>query len=376
MTPLFFYGSLRDRTLLEIVLGRPVAEEELTPAKAPGMATRRIEDDAYPVLVEADGAAVPGVLLTPPDAEAMDRLAFFEEAEYGLAPITVETPKGEREAVYFRTTGKTGASSEAWDYEVWRRRDRLVAIEAARELMANYGHLPAERIDDIWPGIMNRARQRARAQTSTPSLGRIRRDFGPGDVDVAGHRLGYSGYLSVEEMTLRHRRFDGGWLGPVGRTATLWGDAVTVLPYDVRADRVMLIEQFRAGPAARGDPNPWCIEVIAGRIDGDEDAETVARREAEEEGGVTLGRVERIGGYYPTPGLAAEHLTGFIGEAQLDGEGGVHGRADEHEDIRAMTLSFDEAMQAVTDGAVNTGPALIPLLWLARERARLRTQWA
>lgn len=376
MKPLFFYGSLRDPELLEIVLGRPVGEEELTPAEAPGFAARLMADEAYPALVEANGRAAPGVLLDPPGGDELDRLAFFEEAEYGLAPVTVRTADGEHEAQYFRGTGKTATSDANWDYEQWRRRDRAVAVEAARELMASYGRYPVERIDEIWPGIMNRARQRVRARASPPAPGNIGHAFGPKDLEVTDHHFGYSGYLSVEEMTLRHRRYDGGWLGPVRRTATLWGDAVTVLPYDAAADRVMLIEQFRPGPAVRGDPSPWCIEVIAGRIDTDEDAEAVARREAEEEGGVTLGRIERIGGYYTTPGLAGEHITGFLAEAHLAGKGGVHGRADEHEDIRAIVLDFDEAMQAVGDGAVNTGPALIPLLWLARERGRLRAQWA
>ena len=136
-----------------------------------------------------------------------------------------------------------------------------------------------------------------------------------------------------------------------------------------------MIEQFRPGPAARGDPEPWCIEVVAGRIDGEESAEEVARREAREEAGLDLGRMERIGAYYPTPGLAAENLTAFVAEARLPEGDGIHGVETENEDIRSFVLGFEEAMQAVRAGAVNTGPAMISLLWLAAERGRLRAAW-
>lgn len=376
MKPIFFYGSLRDPELIEIVLGRPLAPGETRPARAPGHATRRLVDEAYPVLVRARGATAPGLLLAAPDPDGLARLTFFEEAEYGLAPLTVETEDGPVEAVHFRGTEKPVVSDAAWDFARWQEQDRAVAVEAARELMDHYGRLPVEEIDTIWPGVMMRARQRARGRAAPADPGPPRRAARPGDVETLEMRRGYTSYLSVEEHRFRYRRFDGGWLGPVDRTAVLWGDAVTVLPYDPAADRLLLIEQFRPGPAARGDPNPWCLEVVAGRIDGDEDAEAVARREAAEEAGLDLGRIEEIGGYYPTPGLAAEHLTGFVAEARLDGAGGLYGVDHEHEDIRAMALGFDEAMAAVRRGVVNTGPALVSLLWLAVNRERLRASWA
>lgn len=377
MKPLFFYGSLRDETLVEIVIGRPLRDGELTLAWVPGYRALRHRDEAYPVLAPEDGGRTEGVLLSPPSDDELHRLTFFEEAEYGLEPITVEGPDGPVEAVYFRGTAKIEATAGPWDFEVWRRNDRDVAIEAARELMDQYGRFPVERIDEIWPGIMIRARQRARAKAEVPRLGGLRTDFGPDDVEITSVDRPHTSFLTVEEISLRHRRFGGGWVGPVDRSVVLWGDAVTVLPWDPATDRVMLIEQFRPGSAARGDRNPWCIEAIAGRIDKDEEAEAVARREAEEEGGVRLGRIERIADYYPTSGLAAEHLTSFIGEADLSGaDGRITGLDDEHEDIRTIVLSLDEALAELdTAGVINTSPAVISLLWLARHRDRLGREW-
>jgi len=376
MTSIFFYGSLRDRSLLEVVLGRDVDAADLAPARVTDHAACRITGEDYPVLLPRPGAGAEGVLFRNATAADLDRLAYFEEAEYSLVPIRIETASGHCEAQHFRGTGKPQVLAEPWDFETWRRDCLMVAIEMAREYMHHVETLPVEEVDTIWPGIKIRALQRARAEAAEPRLGALRTAFGAADVEVGALRRAYTSFLAVQELKLRHRRFDGGWTGELDRSVIAWGDAVTILPYDPKRDRVLLIEQFRPGPAARGDRNPWCIEVVAGRIDRLESAEATARREAREEAGLEIGRLVETGGYYPTPGLACEHLTGFVGEADLLGEGGLHGLADEHEDIRTIVLGFDAAMAAVAAGAVNTGPALVALLWLAAHRDRLRREWA
>ncbi|HUF56645.1 MAG TPA: NUDIX domain-containing protein [Thermohalobaculum sp.] len=373
MRPLFLYGSLRDEELMAIVLGR--APEAPRPARAPGYAVRRLADEDYPVLVPADGEVAEGLLIDPPGPRELDRLSFYEGEEFEIGELEVESARGAERAAFFRPTVKAAATGARWDFRRWRERDRAVAIEAARELMEHHGAISPDEVEALWPGVDRRARQRTRARAMPRRTGLGRRVAGPGDVEVLELRRPFTGYLTVEEMTLSYRRFDGGRLGPVERTAVLWGDAVTVLPYDPAADRVLVIEQFRPGPAARGDPDPWCIEVVAGRIDAGETAEEVARREAREEAGLELGRVERIAAYYPSPGLAAEHITAFVAEARLSGAGGLYGVAHENEDIRSIALGFDEAMQAVRDGTVNAGPALVSLLWLGAERGRLRREW-
>ena len=173
----------------------------------------------------------------------------------------------------------------------------------------------------------------------------------------------------MEEHRLRHRRFDGGMSDALDRAVFTSGDAVTVLPFDPRAGSVLLIEQFRAGLHARRDPHPWCLETVAGRCDRIEPPEATARREAREEAGLELGRLERIAGYYPSPGTMAEFITAFVGEADLGGAGGTHGLAEEHEDIRALVVPLE-----VGDGRARRGRdqqrALDAVALLARPQCR------
>ena len=149
---------------------------------------------------------------------------------------------------------------------------------------------------------------------------------------------------------------------------------MTVLPYDPVRDRVLLVEQFRAGPYARGDANPWQLEAIAGRIDPGEGPEEAARREAVEEAGLQLGALLPVAAYYPTPGAKTEYLYSYVALCDLpDGSAGVFGVASEAEDIRGHLLAFDALMALVASGEASNAPLILTALWLQRERARLRS---
>ena len=115
---------------------------------------------------------------------------------------------------------------------------------------------------------------------------------------------------------------------------------------------------------------------MAGRCDVTEPPEATARREAREEAGLELGRIERIAAFYPSPGIVAEHITSFVAEADLGGAGGLHGLAEEHEDIRALVVPLEAALAAVETGEINTSPLMVSLLWLARHAERLRAAWS
>ncbi len=201
----------------------------------------------------------------------------------------------------------------------------------------------------------------------------VRRATRPGDVEVVRRRQPYARFFAVEEYDLSFRRFDGSMGEDVNRAVFISGDAVTVLPYDPVRDRVLLIEQFRVGPYARGDDQPWLLEAIAGRIDPGETPEQTARREAVEEAGLDLGELLAVGSYYPSPGAKAEYLYSYVALADLpDSAAGTFGLAEEAEDIRGHLIAFDRLMELVATGEIDNAPLLVSVLWLQRERERLR----
>ncbi|MBC7736273.1 MAG: NUDIX hydrolase, partial [Candidatus Saccharibacteria bacterium] len=168
------------------------------------------------------------------------------------------------------------------------------------------------------------------------------------------------------------RRFDGRMSEVVTRATFISGDAVTVLPYDPKRDLVLIVEQFRAGPMARGDAQAWQLEPIAGRVDPSETPEAAARREAVEEAGLVLDQLIEVARYYPSPGALSEYLYSYVALVDLpDGVAGVFGVADEAEDIRGHLIPFDRLMALVASGEVQNAPLILTALWLQREKARI-----
>ena len=196
---------------------------------------------------------------------------------------------------------------------------------------------------------------------------------GGGEVALATVTPAHAGFFALEILHLRHDRFDGTTSDTIRREVFVSGDAVTVLPYDPVRDRVLLIEQFRVGPCRRGDPLPWQLEAIAGRIDPGESPEDCARREAVEEAGLTLGTLEAVAAYYPSPGAMTEYIYSFVAVCDLaDGVAGLFGKPEESEDIKGHLMDFDALMAAVRAGEVANAPLILTALWLERERPRLR----
>lgn len=253
---------------------------------------------------------------------------------------------------------------------------RAVFDAAAYEILAYKAFEPASEVAKRLDMILMRAHARAAAHSPRP-LGDAdkapRKGLSAGDIEVIDRSIPYSNYFAATELTLTHTRFDGTRSEPMQRAVFLMADAVTVLPYDPKRDRVLVVEQFRAGPFARGDQNPWMFEPIAGRVDPGQTPEQTAHREAEEEAKLALKELHLVGSYYPSPGAITENLTSFVAIADLpDDITGVSGLEHEQEDISSSLMSFDTLMELADQGALDTGPLFTSALWLARHRDRLR----
>lgn len=184
----------------------------------------------------------------------------------------------------------------------------------------------------------------------------------------------YKGFFQMEKYCLRHELFAGGLSPTISRECLERGHAVAVLPYDPQRDRVILIEQFRIGALEQKD-GPWLLEIVAGIIGPGESKLEVARREAMEEAGCELLDILPVCEYLVSPGGTTESITLYCGRVDSTGVGGVHGLAEEHEDIRVLVLPSDDALALLDSGRVLSATTLIALQWLARRREALRERW-
>lgn len=202
--------------------------------------------------------------------------------------------------------------------------------------------------------------------------------YGQQDVVVLDRRQVYKGFFRIEKLRLRHRLFAGGWSAEFERELFQRGHAAGVLLYDSELDQVVLIEQFRVGalPQTPADSNsPWLLELVAGVIGEGESAEDVARREALEEAGCAPAELLHICRYYSSPGGSNEQIDLFCGKVDASRAGGIHGLAEEHEDIRVHVLSSKQALQALQDGHLNNAMTIIAIQWLAINKQALLERW-
>lgn len=151
-------------------------------------------------------------------------------------------------------------------------------------------------------------------------------------------------------------------------------NCVAVLPYDPIRDQVVLIEQFRIGATVE-KKSPWLLEIVAGAIEAGEQPLDVACREAREEAGCEIQELIKISEFYTSPGVSSERLTLFCGRVDARNAGRICGLKSENEDILVSVVDFDDAMDYVENGRIDSAIPIIALQWLALNRDRLRKTW-
>jgi nudix-type nucleoside diphosphatase (YffH/AdpP family) len=159
------------------------------------------------------------------------------------------------------------------------------------------------------------------------------------------------GWTKLKKVVLDYRRRDGRW-DTQTREVYERGEAATVLPYDPERGTVLLVRQFRL-PVYLASGADSLLEACAGVLDGDEDAETCIRREAEEEMGCRLHHLKRLYSAYTIPGSVTERVAFFTARytpADRISAGGGH--PDEGEDIEVVEMTLDDAFTATRDGRI------------------------
>jgi ADP-ribose pyrophosphatase len=136
----------------------------------------------------------------------------------------------------------------------------------------------------------------------------------------------------------------------------------------------VLVEQFRIG-AMGMERHPWMLEIVGGLVPEDESDEFVARREAVEEAGCEILRLEPICEFVVSPGISVDRIMLFCGEVDASEAGGVHGLDHEGEDIRVVVMDAEAAIAELYQGRANSTSIIITLQWFAMNRSALRARW-
>ncbi len=139
------------------------------------------------------------------------------------------------------------------------------------------------------------------------------------------------------------------------------GNGAAILLYNSAKKTVILTRQFRLPTYLNGNASGMMIEVCAGLLDQD-NPEGCVIREAEEETGYRVTKVDKVMQTYMSPGAVTEILHLFVGEYNEQmkiSEGG--GLEEEQEHIEVLELSFDEAFAMIESGEIVDAKSILLL---------------
>ena len=167
-------------------------------------------------------------------------------------------------------------------------------------------------------------------------------------------------WYTLNKIVFDYKMPNGQWVEQA-RESYDRGNGAAVLLYNKKKQTVVLISQFRMPTYMNGNESGLMIEVTAGLLDGD-DPQTCVIKEAEEESGFRVKKVEKVFEAYMSPGAVTEILYFYIAEyddSDKVSEGG--GVAAEQEVITVLELAFKMALEMIATGEIKDAKSIVLL---------------
>ena len=128
-------------------------------------------------------------------------------------------------------------------------------------------------------------------------------------------------------------------------------DCIAVVVLDEQGN-VLLVRQFRH------PVNRFLLEIPAGGIDADEGPIDSVRRELREEIGYLPHKIDKLGGFYTTPGYGTEYLHCFVATDLMP----ARLVAEDTADIEVIRVSPDEIPRLIASGEICDAKSIAALL--------------
>ncbi len=138
-------------------------------------------------------------------------------------------------------------------------------------------------------------------------------------------------------------------------------DCVAIIAVDAD-DKVLLVNQFRKAVEQE------LLEIPAGGIDPGETPEAAVSRELQEETGYLPRRVERLGGFYSTPGYCSEYLYLYLASDLIPRP--LH--AEDTDSISLVRVPIAEILGLITSDNICDAKSIAGLLTFLEHRKAQR----
>lgn len=178
------------------------------------------------------------------------------------------------------------------------------------------------------------------------------------------------GWFSVVRAMVEHSKWNGEMLEPKEHVYVKGREGVSIVLYDQKEDRVVIIEEFRIGAAMNNnaaDGKGWLVGIPTGgceRPDDDSDYDPIecAVREAEEEANLKPKYVEYMNTVYASPGYSTHIMHQYYGIVDINElSSEIGGLDNEGEDIKITTVDVSEVKSDILNGKHYNGTSVAAL---------------
>ena len=128
------------------------------------------------------------------------------------------------------------------------------------------------------------------------------------------------------------------------------GSAVIIPVFDDK--KVALVRQYRHAAGK------YLLEIPAGTLEDGEDALKGAKRELEEEIGVTAAKIEKLSEFYVSPGFLTEKMFLFMATDLTE----TAQNLEDDEILSIEKLTFPEAFEKIKNGEIEDAKTIVGLI--------------
>lgn len=133
----FFYGTLLDRDVMALVLGRRLPPQAFVAASLPGHARWRVKGASYPIVVRDPCGEVPGAVVGGLSARDVARLTAYEGPGYRVVSLRVRAAGTMTTVSVFEPVrSRLQPSGDLWDLALWQRRAKRAFVARIRPLLS------------------------------------------------------------------------------------------------------------------------------------------------------------------------------------------------------------------------------------------------
>ena len=139
---IFIFGTLMDKALLEIVLGRKV---ELVSATLKDYGVFRVMDADYPVMIKSVGLVANGIILNELTKMDILRTDFYEHIfDYFLKPVQVLSKEVLIDTQVYMPSKMIPRLEELWSLKDWQEVSGERTHGFAKKVMTKFGVLSVD----------------------------------------------------------------------------------------------------------------------------------------------------------------------------------------------------------------------------------------